>query len=210
MLLFAGLDLLGQCLLPTNSQANKGKHLQWAQQHLSTSFENVIWTDECSVQMETHRCKQWGCCNQRKHMCGRDGKTWKVPQHNCAAWHTKVGESHYIGSAYLYYWGLQELRRSASSLGGVTFSDKSYGMDTNNTPADSHLHELVTVPQPAPMYTSDTRPTPSTRRCALRSEGDSQRTYIANPHGYTHFHTFPLKAQRRCCAMLQDMMRIWG
>ena len=41
---------------------NKGKRLQWAQEHLGDGFDDVIWTDECSIQMETHR---HFCC--RKH-----------------------------------------------------------------------------------------------------------------------------------------------
>ena len=35
--------------------ANKTKRLEWAQQHLNDSFEDVIWSDECTVQMESHR-----------------------------------------------------------------------------------------------------------------------------------------------------------
>ena len=48
-------------------QCNKAKRLQWAQQHLSDGFNDVIWTDECSVQTETHchRAIDWmaGSCN---------------------------------------------------------------------------------------------------------------------------------------------------
>ena len=43
-------------------QENKVKRLQWAQEHLSDGFENVIWTDKSSVQMETHRRF---CCRKR-------------------------------------------------------------------------------------------------------------------------------------------------
>ena len=43
-------------------QQNKEKRLQWAQEHLSDGFDNVIWTDESSVQMETHRRF---CCRKR-------------------------------------------------------------------------------------------------------------------------------------------------
>ena len=38
--------------------ANKAARLQWARDYLSEAehgFEDVIWTDECSVQMESHR-----------------------------------------------------------------------------------------------------------------------------------------------------------
>ena len=36
-------------------EANKLKRLQWAQEHIYDDFRNVIWTDEASVQLETHR-----------------------------------------------------------------------------------------------------------------------------------------------------------
>ena len=36
-------------------QVNKRKRLQWAQTYLHDSFENVIWSDETTVQLETHR-----------------------------------------------------------------------------------------------------------------------------------------------------------
>jgi len=42
-------------------EVNKDKRLQWAQQYISDSFDNVIWTDECSVQLETHKCF---CCRK--------------------------------------------------------------------------------------------------------------------------------------------------
>ena len=35
--------------------ANKVKRLQWAQEHRGDTFDDVIWTDECTVQMESHR-----------------------------------------------------------------------------------------------------------------------------------------------------------
>ena len=39
--------------------ANKVKRLEWAREHLQASqgngFQDVVWTDECSVQLETHR-----------------------------------------------------------------------------------------------------------------------------------------------------------
>ena len=36
-------------------EANKTKILAWAQQHLHSGFEDAIWSDECTVQMESHR-----------------------------------------------------------------------------------------------------------------------------------------------------------
>ena len=42
-------------------EPNKAKRLQWASAHLRDSFQDVIWTDECSVQMESHRRH---CCRK--------------------------------------------------------------------------------------------------------------------------------------------------
>ncbi len=36
---------------------NKQKRLQWALHHRNDHFDNVIFTDECSVQIETHRTR---------------------------------------------------------------------------------------------------------------------------------------------------------
>ena len=47
-------------------EANKKQRLRWAQQYLSEAgegFLDVLWTDECSVQLETHRrfcCRKQG------------------------------------------------------------------------------------------------------------------------------------------------------
>ena len=35
--------------------ANKQKTLEWAHQYRDDDFENVLWTDECTVQLENHR-----------------------------------------------------------------------------------------------------------------------------------------------------------
>ena len=49
-------------------EVNKAKRLEWAQQYITESFEpaevfnDVIWTDECSVQLESHRRF---CCRKR-------------------------------------------------------------------------------------------------------------------------------------------------
>ena len=42
---------------------NKVKRLEWANQHRNDAFEDVIWTDESSIQLETHRrfcCRKVG------------------------------------------------------------------------------------------------------------------------------------------------------
>ena len=36
--------------------ANKEKRQTWARSFLHDSFDNVIWSDETTVQLETHRC----------------------------------------------------------------------------------------------------------------------------------------------------------
>ena len=65
--------LKGRCLLGWTSRrtaycqlvraANREKRLRWAQENLGKNFHDVIWTDETSVQMETHRqfcCRKVG------------------------------------------------------------------------------------------------------------------------------------------------------
>ena len=42
-------------------ECNRVKRLAWAQEHLAESFDDVVWTDECSVQMESH-CRF--CCRK--------------------------------------------------------------------------------------------------------------------------------------------------
>ena len=42
---------------------NKRKRLEWARKHRQDDFDNVVWTDECSVQLETHKrfcCRKQG------------------------------------------------------------------------------------------------------------------------------------------------------
>ena len=36
-------------------EANKVRRLEWTQQYRSDLFDNVIWSDEASIQLETHR-----------------------------------------------------------------------------------------------------------------------------------------------------------
>ena len=42
--------------------ANKQKRLDWAQQHRDLALDDVVWTDECTVQLESHRRF---CCRKR-------------------------------------------------------------------------------------------------------------------------------------------------
>lgn len=42
---------------------NKQKRLEWARAQLQDEFDDVVWTDECSVQLETHKrfcCRKQG------------------------------------------------------------------------------------------------------------------------------------------------------
>jgi transposase len=41
---------------------NRQKRLRWAQEHLGADFHDIIWTNETSVQMETHRRF---CCREK-------------------------------------------------------------------------------------------------------------------------------------------------
>lgn len=43
--------------------ANKVKRLEWAREHIEDDFEDVVWTDETTVQLETHR----------RYCCRKDG-----------------------------------------------------------------------------------------------------------------------------------------
>ena len=43
-------------------EANKTKRLDWARAHINDKFEDVVWTDESTVQLETHRRF---CCHKK-------------------------------------------------------------------------------------------------------------------------------------------------
>lgn len=55
-------------------EGNKKKRLEWAQNHLHDDFRNVIWTDETSIQLETHRKR----CYRKK---GETPKPKPRPKH---------------------------------------------------------------------------------------------------------------------------------
>ena len=50
-----GWTYRGSAYCPLIRQENKQKRLDWAKARLHDSFQNVIWTDETTVQIETHR-----------------------------------------------------------------------------------------------------------------------------------------------------------
>ena len=42
---------------------NKQKHLEWARKHQTNLFDDVLWSDETSVQLDTHHrfcCRKEG------------------------------------------------------------------------------------------------------------------------------------------------------
>ena len=55
-------------------EPNKEKRVQWARECLGDGFENVIWSDETTVQLETHRRF---CCRKR----GQKPKSKPHPKH---------------------------------------------------------------------------------------------------------------------------------
>jgi transposase len=57
-----GWNYRGSAYCQMIRQANKAKRLEWAQQNQSDNFEDVIWTDESTIQMETHRRF---CCRKK-------------------------------------------------------------------------------------------------------------------------------------------------
>ncbi len=55
------LDIQRVSLLPANQRSEQGQASDWASANLQDDFEDVIWTDECSVQLEPHRRT---CCRK--------------------------------------------------------------------------------------------------------------------------------------------------
>ena len=55
---------------------NKEKRLVWAREYLDDTFDDVIWTDECTVQMASHRRF---CCRK----CGEPPKLKPRYSSNC-------------------------------------------------------------------------------------------------------------------------------
>ena len=46
-------------------EANKEKRLNWAVQNRNATFEDVVWSDESSIQLETHR--RFCCREENRH-----------------------------------------------------------------------------------------------------------------------------------------------
>ena len=57
-----GLTFRGSAYCQLIRQVNKEKRLEWAQKYKDDSFADVIYTDECTVQLESHRRF---CCRKK-------------------------------------------------------------------------------------------------------------------------------------------------
>jgi len=70
-----GWILRGSAYCQLIHDANKQKRLEFAREHSSDNFDNVIFTDECSVQLESHRC----CCHKEGELPNNKPQYAKVP-----------------------------------------------------------------------------------------------------------------------------------
>ena len=70
LLNFFGLDFQKKWLL---SAANKQKRLEWARQYLQDNFDDVVWTDECSVQLKKNH-KRFCCRKQGQPLDQNHGR----------------------------------------------------------------------------------------------------------------------------------------
>ena len=52
---FLGWTFRGSDYCQLIHDANEVKHREWAIQHADDDFEDVIWTNECMVQLQNHR-----------------------------------------------------------------------------------------------------------------------------------------------------------
>ena len=57
-----GWTFCGSTYCQLTRDCNKQKHLDWACEHLQDNFDDIVWTDEYSVQLETH--KRFCCWKQ--------------------------------------------------------------------------------------------------------------------------------------------------
>ena len=100
------MDISWQCLI---HQENKEKRLRWAREYLNESedgFDNVIWTDESSIQCETHKhfCyRKKNCPPKRKPRCvtwmlyiysSKIGRCCSICMYEC----TYISRQHLMGA----------------------------------------------------------------------------------------------------------------
>ena len=62
-----GWTFIGSAYCQLIRDANKVKRLNWAKANLTDNFEDFIWSDETSIQLESHR----------RHCCRKTGKAPK-------------------------------------------------------------------------------------------------------------------------------------
>lgn len=65
--LYLGWTYKGSAYCQMIWEVNKAKRLEWAKEHVGDAFVEVIWTDETTVQLETHKrycCRKNGQKNK--------------------------------------------------------------------------------------------------------------------------------------------------
>ena len=105
-------------------EVNKQKRLQWAQQHVGDSFSDDIWTDETSVQLETHRRF---CCRKN----GQKPRNKPRPKHPVKV-HVWGGISWNGATKVCIFDGIMNAERYTSilELTLVPFVEENYLMGT--------------------------------------------------------------------------------
>ena len=90
-----GWTLRGSKCCQLICNVNQAKRLQWAWLHITESFDptqvfsDVIWTDECSVQLESHR--QFCCRSRESHLRINRGKFTTMYIHVSSIYSTYSG-----------------------------------------------------------------------------------------------------------------------
>ena len=85
------VDLPRQLLLSAKRDVNKTKRLDWAKLNVEEQFDDVIWSDECTVQAESHRrfcCRKKGERPKNKPRCVLKGSFSSPPFYTLALCHT--------------------------------------------------------------------------------------------------------------------------
>ena len=84
---------MDQLIASSSTSRTKDKRLDWAHTYINDDFDDVIWTDETTVQIETH-----------KHYCYRKGqrsRTKPRPKHPTKV-HVWAGISKKVPLKYVY------------------------------------------------------------------------------------------------------------
>ena len=91
-------------------ETNKAKRLAWAKQNLGLSFEDVIWTDETSVQLESH-------CRFHCYKKGQKPRYKPRPKHPIKV-HVWAGISRRGATGICIFDGIMDAPMYARILGG--------------------------------------------------------------------------------------------